>query len=284
MYSSFLQASVMAPVQWHHPVIHPLNSADRIRSWSQRELNYPGIYDDGAKYTEFGGFEDNEVSPLKPLSLSMSMSTSLPTLRVQDPVPGKLFTNKSRYRHSEAETKAFHQAESSYDVHEPGYEPITSDDQEDMHPRRSPSDMPDENFYMPLQNNDDQYSVSSVYNLGFESEGIYDDTAAPELSKRDYQNPMSVVHEGLMKNKSSKKTREPQPPVAPIDQIDFIEREKTVCLETQFQRDHQQIGRDKSDDDNEKKMRGKIHSEAANGESLLAYIQWVFPPSIWVEW
>ena len=260
-------------LQSQQSAIHSLNSVDRMRSSSQHELNNPEIYDDGARYNGLEGVEDFEDSPLTSLSLSASTSASQPNLRVQDSVRGELYSKKSHYRHPGSETKGSHQAEDNHYVNEPAYEPIKRDDEEEYFPPPSPSDMPDDNFYMPLRDCDDQSSVSRVNNLGLESGGIYDDTAAPELPKRDYQNPTIVVQEGLVKKTSTKKTSAPQPPEAPLDQMDSIQREKTVCLETQFERDHQTIERYKSNDDNKKEMRGKMNSEAPNCESLHAYIQ-----------
>ena len=242
MYLYFHQASTIA-LQSQQSAIHSLNSADSMRNSSQRELNNSGIYDDGAKFT---GFDD-----LEHVSLSTSTSTRLPTSRVQNP----------------------------------GYGQIKRDDEEEKVPKiplPSPFDMLDENLYMPLQYNDDRSSVSRVNNLGLESGLIYDDTAVPLMPKRDYHNPTIMVQEGLVVNKSSRKTRTPQPAEAPIDQMDSIQREKTVRFETQFQRGLQPM-RDESIDDKEKEMRGKLNSEAPNSESVNAYIQWVCPPSIWVD-
>eukprot|EP00057_Strongylocentrotus_purpuratus_P019607 XP_011674081.1 PREDICTED: uncharacterized protein LOC105443003 [Strongylocentrotus purpuratus] len=191
-------ASAMA-LQSQQSAFHSLNSADRMRSSSQRELNNREIYADGAKYNEFEGFDDHEVSPLKSLSVSARTSASQPNLRVQDSVQGKLYSKKSHYRHSGS-----HQAEDNHYVNEPAYEPINRDDKEEYFPPPSPSDMPDDNFYMPLQHNDDQSSVSHVNNLGLENKGNAnffpcDDTAAPELPKRDYQNPTIEVRELLVR-------------------------------------------------------------------------------------
>ncbi|XP_063966599.1 uncharacterized protein LOC129278365 [Lytechinus pictus] len=257
---------------------HSLNSQDRMRSSSVGKRDYINLENRNDLDQYIYGLEEEYDFNIRPFSSSSNTSTSQPNLRLNVPDQGKL--KRLSDGQSRSVPKGLQQAcpsESGYEVPTPGGQDQEDEIYEDF--------MSDLNSYMSVQDSDDRSSVSHVDNLGLKSGGTHfyleenHFDVPPKLPARNYDDPTRKINikEGApLRNKSSKKTRAPQPPAAPVDQMDSIEREKTVCLEKQKQSEHH----DKlagtvrpSGGDKVKEITEKMKSNDLKDESLHAYIQ-----------